>query len=381
MIRARFVGSTLRVSPAPMTLVLDGTHWDLRQRDLAAGLVSRARRVAADVTLVFWSDGARVGGVPGEGHADDHALQGRGRFVTPLIESGAMGGGGSLVCLLAGRVPDWTDWIDHLAETFPTRLSVLLRPGAAALPGSTAVDAVARGGEMVESEIADATLSEGISSVSLHFEGCVPVSLPPDFALSDTDEDLTMRWQGEVEGLEVGLAVACSDGRGRIRAEARGTAGTVTRARAQIPCSAVPRLRWTPLGEESDRLMAEALRAYEDGTGEHQCLRCGDRHAFARAFRCTSGGRAFFADASGVSLPPECAADPGSHVLFRVAEGRLETASSPAGSVFWVGGYAVVRGRDEWTVMTPDARLIGSTPEVWPGLSGGRRTRLWIVSA
>lgn len=380
MIKARFDDATLLVTPAPLTVVLDGTRWGPRQAEIAATVVSEARRAHAETTLFFWSLGESLAAVPLDSFAETRSLSARGRFVTPLVESG-LPATGSLVCFVGGRVPDWDDW-STVYRRFQRRVSVLLAAGIEALPETAPIKGTVPDLDQVERAVIAAVLGARVTSVALRFKGCAPICSPSAFVAREDDGCVVLEWTGDEGCLTVDVAAASDSPACRIEAHATGADGESATAATVLRSVEPDAPRWHKYGSNDGALVLAALSAYRQGTGEHACARCGCNHHFERAFRCErGGGSTLFAVAPGLPLPAGVVGAPGDRIALRVGKDTLEAAMVGRGAAVWFGDSAGVRGSADWMVVTRDGSIASRLDEVWPALFAGAEHDLWIVES
>lgn len=373
---ARFEEATLWVTSSPLTIVLDGAHWGPRQAAIASTLLSEARRRHVDARLVFWGDDKLLQAVPLESYADEHSLGVRGRFITPLVE-GDLLGTGSLVCFVDGWVPDWDDWTSELELRFDPRVSVLLGPQAEALTDTWATTDSLGEIEPIERDLITRLFGVHVTSVSLHFEGCVPTSLAPRFVASDEAGRLCISWVGDEDSISLDLAPTSGGGACLVDARVGDSSGSIVTLQAELPVVRSGQPKWRRLEETESEGVRSTLSSYQAGNGEHDCPHCGRRHRFEQAFHCARSR--FFGAASGLCPPRGADFRPGDRIAIRLVGTALEVAEVGPGSAVWLEDVVALRGADCWIVADRDGAIVNRLEGLWPALFGNGDGDLWMV--
>ena len=373
---ARFEGATLRVTSAPLTIVLDGLRWGPRQAEIANTVVREARRRHLETRLLFWSHDILLDAVPLDSYADEHSLGARGRFVTPLVEGGLLGTG-ALVCFVDGWVPDWDDWADEVKRRFGRRVSVLLGSQGHALTDTWAVSDSIGEIEPTERDVIARLFGARVTSISVRFDGCVPTSLPAGWVAKDEDGGLGVSWAGEEDSLTVDLAPVSRSSTCLVATRVCDSDGSIVTLEAEVPGARPEPPSWRRLDETESERVRLALASYRDGSSEHDCPSCGHRHRFEKAFHCSRGD--FFSAASGLCQPRGVGFAPGDRIAIRPSGDSAAVAVVGLGSAAWLGDVAAVRGADCWIVADRDGVVVDHLGAVWPALFGNGAGDLWIV--
>jgi hypothetical protein len=377
-----FEGDRIRIGASPVTLVIDGTVWGpqhLVQSEAVGDVVATARRHATATQIRFLSDAdGRFTTPPPVSYAVSQGLATRGRFVTPLIESGLAVDGGSLVVFVAGNVPDWNDWRAELAAAFPRSVAVILTPGVAPPPVSTTVDIHATPWCDVEKTVREALFSERLTEIVLTFDDCAPSSLPPGLETKrDKDGRLRARWTGSADSVDWTVRTV-GQVAGMLGVRVTDSAG-VRDVSSRRAAAFAPARSWSDVADP-DATLRSALAGYVAGSTERLCLSCGRTHRFSRAFRCDTDGGGFFDVVERTALAPGIILGRNGSVVLRGTGNGYRVLRAEAASAIPVDGAIALWDGGGWMLVDEAGGSVGRIPEVFPGLSGDAAAGLWIVT-
>lgn len=373
--------SGIRIVPSPLTVIADGTSWDPRQAELVACIGTIAGRAGTTSRTAFWSLVDSFAGTPPLSAAQDNKLARRGRYITPLLEQGALAQDscGPVVALASGPVPDWRDWSALLRDRFSELVVARTESAAVELDGAIDVDARELTVSQVEKELSTLLYTERISEVRIECANALPIEIPAGFSARRDGSELLFVWTGSAPSLQVPLVLGATESEARLRVTVEMDSGSVVRSEGIVPASRPSPLSWTAVSEQLSQAFLDAASAYTRGESSHSCELCGETHEFVRAFNCSRHPASFLDEEVELAVPLLPRLCPGERLVVRQEDGAMHVANAGTGPVAWTEDAVLVRTADAWlAVEQPSGRIAELTP-TFPGLSTHPVGGLWLV--
>lgn len=372
----------VRIGPAPLTIVADGSTWDARQAELVACIGVIAKRAGASSSTTFWSLGESFDGTPPLATAQERKLAQRGRYVTPLVEGGRLGpssDNGPVVCLVSGPVPDWADWSGELAVRFPNLVAVRTEPDAARLDGADDLDARDLTVSQTENALSPMLFTERVVGIRLEFGSALPTDVPAGFRATRSADGLAFVWSGDATSVDVPLSLAGGRAEADLSVVVELASGSSMQSVGSLATAVPDELRWHAIAPEHSASFLEAVGEYARGSSRHQCGICGEPHEFVRALRCDRHPASFLDEevVLAVSLVPHVA--PGDRVVVCRREDSLRAACAGAGPVVWLGRDVLVRADDAWLLFDEGGEYAAGLDQTFPGLAANEERGVWLV--
>jgi hypothetical protein len=362
-----------------MVIVLDGTCWDPRQAEVVAAVAGEAEALGASVKYRVWSEPSEFAAIPRDMLHEAKGQVGRGRFVTPLMEGGLGEEEGSIVCLVAGRVPDWQDWALVLARSFAPMVGVRLRTAEVDLTDCVMIDAVGCKPASVTQQVLALLLGNRVAGVEITFAGCLPAVIPEGFTVEDAPGGPRITMREERSSLRAPLGVVSSSEECEVDVVVHGTDGSTVRGAWGVRPALVPAMDWRAVGDDDARDFQDAVDACLANSDSRMCAVCGTVHGFSRALICSSGSSGFFDDGRRCVMRGVGPVKKGELIVIHRGVLGLKVATTSDCGVVWAGATIALRAEGGWLCYDDSGSVLPGLPPIGPGLSGSDATGLWIA--